>query len=264
MATGKIACEPATAEPEIVSPAEGVRPPFKLPAKPIVAIAAVAIVIILVIAMLPILGGEEEEKGAGGGGGSEGEEVMVPDDYDETFSDSLQHGRILVSGGVPHPEGQGEGETYNLYDIEVKSNNSEIRVESSGNGGRPRWDTGDSNDIDLYLYKPGKDAGGDFEGTNPDDQAATPYINEILEHNPKEVGNYTLRVDCYTSENGNPMQYTVHIQVLYEQGSENETNGGRPEFEEKSTIQAPLYNVVIIPGLPSETNFFTAEALYKE
>lgn len=159
----------------------------------------------------------------GSNGNGDGVEIEIPDDYEETITDSLQRGRCIVPQ-VPDRNGEEEGVTYNLYSVPVEWNISEIKIESDGDGGRPRGDTGDTNDLDLYLYRPGKDAGGDQEDTSPDYQAATPYINEILTIKKKslEFGNWTLRVDCYTSEKGQNVDYTLHIQVTYARGNETE------------------------------------------
>lgn len=156
---------------------------------------------------------------SGSNGGGDDDEVVLPDDYLETHTDSLEHGR-MIAPQVPHPQGEGEGVTYNLYSVPVESNRSEIEIVSSGDGGSPpRIDGGDRNDIDLYLYKPGKNAGGDFDSTEPDYEAATQYIDEGLSEDKLEPGNWTLRVECYT---GNNFQYTVEIQILYALGNETE------------------------------------------
>jgi hypothetical protein len=149
-------------------------------------------------------------------------EEIVPEDYDSgVIPDSLQHGRMIYpfSVFVSDPRGEGEGETYNLYPFPVETNTSEVQIVSDGDPGRPRVDTGDRDDIDLYLYAPGKDAGGDFESTDPDYQAATSSIQEGLSEKLRIPGNWTLRVDCYTGED---VSYTVHIQVFYSSGNKTE------------------------------------------
>jgi len=153
------------------------------------------------------------------GGGNGGNEVVLPENYTETISDSLEHGRMIATR-IPHPQGEGEGVTYNLYTFPVEINRSEIIIVSDGDAGSPpRADGGDRNDIDLYLYEPGKDASGDFDSTDPDYEAATAYIQEALTEDDLDPGNWTLRVECYT---GNNFQYTVEIQVLYSELNEGE------------------------------------------
>jgi hypothetical protein len=156
------------------------------------------------------------------GGGVVEEEVELPDDYIESISDSLERGRMRAPNIPNLLQGEAEGETYNLYDIPIDYNISEITITSDGNpGSPPRGDGGDRNDIDLYLYAPDNEAGGDFDSTNPDYSAATEYIAEALSQDNLDPGNWTLRVDCYT---GSDVQYTIEIQVLY--GSGNETDEG--------------------------------------
>lgn len=161
----------------------------------------------------------------GSGGEGEVEEVELPDDYDSgVVSGSLPHGRNLFpfQVAINDPRGEGEGETYNLYPVPIENNASNVEIVSDGDpGSPPRGDGGDRNDIDLYLYAPDKEAGGDFESTNPDYEAATQYIAEALSQKNLDLGNWTLRVDCYT---GSDVQYTVQIQVIY--GSGNETEEG--------------------------------------
>jgi hypothetical protein len=150
------------------------------------------------------------------------DDIEIPDDYDTgSISDSLDHGRKLfaLQQQTNDPRGEGEGETYNLYTFPVLINISTVQIESSGSGGRPRIDGGDVNDVDLYLYEPGNDAGGNFESTSPRYQAATPSINEVLSEDDIEPGNWTLRVDCFT---GNNVQYNIQIQVIYSIGNETE------------------------------------------
>ena len=165
---------------------------------------------------LPGEGGELESEVEGGD---------VPDDYDSgPISGNLPRGSHIVVQ-VPDPRGEGEGETYDLYQFPVEGNFSKIEITSTGDPGRPRADTGDGNDIDLYGYLPGNDASGDQDSTTPDYQAATPSIREtlIVERTPRRdfIGNWTLRVDCYT---GNNVQYEIHIMVFY--GAGNQTGDG--------------------------------------
>jgi hypothetical protein len=148
------------------------------------------------------------------------EEIAIPEDYDsDVISDTLVHGRKLYAFQQlgDDPRGEAEGETYNLYSFPVETNNSEVQIVSDGDPGRPRIDTGDRNDIDLYIYAPGKDAGGDFEGTDPDHESATSSIQEAITERLRIPGNWTLRVDCYTGED---VSYTVQIQVFYSNGND--------------------------------------------
>lgn len=196
---------------------------FKAP-KTLYGIAGMIVIIIVLALDFAYWAGAIEvgsaTSGSGGGGG--GEEPEVPDDYDVTISGNLEHGRKMYAFQqlTNDPRGEGEGETYNLYPVPVEANISEIQIVSDGDGGRPRIDGGDSNDIDLYLYAPEKEAGGNFESTDPDHEAATPYIEEAIKiSRPLELGNWTLRVDCYT---GNNVQYNIQIQVFYARGNETE------------------------------------------
>ncbi|UCF09135.1 MAG: hypothetical protein JSW28_05520 [Thermoplasmata archaeon] len=148
-------------------------------------------------------------------GEDEGPDEEIPDDYDSgIISDSLAHGRKMYAFQqlMDDPRGEGEGETYNLYPVPVESNTSEVQIVSDGDGGRPRIDGGDRNDVDLYLYSPEKDAGGDFESTDPDYEGASASIQEAISAKRLEPGNWTLRVDCYTGED---VQYTIQIQIFY-------------------------------------------------
>jgi hypothetical protein len=157
--------------------------------------------------------------GSDGGGAEEEEVVEIPDDYDSgELSGSLAHGRQMYAFQqlTADPRGEGEGETYNLYPVPIETNNSEVQIVSDGDGGRPRIDGGDKNDIDLYLYAPEKEAGGDFESTNPDYQGASASIQEAISEKIRIPGNWTLRVDCYTGED---VTYTVQIQVFYSTGN---------------------------------------------
>jgi len=159
--------------------------------------------------------------GDGGGGGGE-EEQIVPEDYDSgVISDSLQHGRKMYAFQqlLDDPRGEGEGETYNLYPVPIETNTSEVLIVSDGDGGRPRIDGGDRNDVDLYLYAPDKEAGGNFESTDPDYQGASSSIQEAISERIRIPGNWTLRVDCYTGED---VTYTIQIQVFYSSGNETE------------------------------------------
>ncbi|UCE73562.1 MAG: hypothetical protein JSV56_11120 [Methanomassiliicoccales archaeon] len=156
--------------------------------------------------------------------GDEDEETDLPEDYDSgVITDSLPHGRNLVAFQqmVGDPRGEGEGETYKLYPVPVEANITKINIESDGDGGGARIDGGDRNDIDLYLYSPEKEAGGDFDTTDPDYEGASPYITEAITVKKKaiDLGNWTLRVDCYT---GNDVSYTIQIQVFYGGGNETE------------------------------------------
>ncbi len=160
----------------------------------------------------------------GSGGGGPSEPIEIPDDYNVTINDDLQRGSH-VTAFVPDPRGEAEGVTYNLYSVLVEYNITEIKIESSGDPeSPPRGDGGDRNDIDLYMYKPGKDAGGDQADTNPDYSAATQYINEMMtiKKSTLEWGNWTLRVDCFTGDN---VQYEIQIQVTYARGNETEEGG---------------------------------------
>ena len=160
--------------------------------------------------------------GSDGGGGEEEVVVEIPDNYDSgEISDSLAHGRQMYAFQqvTADPRGEGEGETYNLYPVPIETNNSEVQIVSDGDGGRPRVDGGDRNDIDLYLYAPDKEAGGDFESTDPDYQGASASIQEAISERIRIPGNWTLRVDCYTGED---VAYTIQIQVFYSSGNETE------------------------------------------
>ena len=167
-----------------------------------------------------------ESLDTGSGGGGEVEEIELPDDYDSgVITDSLPHGRNIFpfQVAIHDPRGEGEGETYNLYPVPIEINTSTVEIVSDGDpGSPPRGDGGDRNDIDLYLYAPEKDAGGDFDSTDPDYSAATQYIAETLNQDNLDPGNWTLRVDCYT---GSDVQYTIQIQVFY--GTGNETDEGK-------------------------------------
>lgn len=160
--------------------------------------------------------------GSDEGGVEEEEDVVIPDDYDSgELSGSLAHGRQMYAFQqfTADPRGEGEGETYNLYPVPIETNNSEVQIVSDGDGGRPRIDGGDRNDIDLYLYAPDKEAGGDFDSTDPDYQGASASIQEQISEKIRIPGNWTLRVDCYTGED---VSYTVQIQVFYSSGNETE------------------------------------------
>ena len=160
----------------------------------------------------------------GSDGDGDGDEVdeEIPDDYDSgIISDSLVHGRKMYAFQqlMDDPRGEGEGETYNLYPVPIETNTSEVQIVSDGDGGRPRIDGGDRNDVDLYLYAPDKEAGGDFESTDPDYQGASASIQEAISERIRIPGNWTLRVDCYTGED---VAYTIQIQVFYPSGNETE------------------------------------------
>ncbi|UCG68144.1 MAG: hypothetical protein JSV09_09975 [Thermoplasmata archaeon] len=157
----------------------------------------------------------------GSGGEGEVEEVELPDDYLDTFSDTLERGSYRRPM-VPDPRGEEEGVTYKLYPFPIEINRSEVTITSDGDpGSPPRGDGGDRNDIDLYIYRPGNDASGDLDSTSPDHQAATQYIAEVLNEDDLDPGNWTLRVDCYTGSN---VQYDIEIVVTYTKG--NETDEG--------------------------------------
>jgi hypothetical protein len=168
-----------------------------------------------------------------GGGGNQDtvtngddDDILVPDDYDSgQISGSLPHGRHLVAFQqiVGDPRGEGEGETYDLYQFPIEANITGLEIVSGGDAGGSRIDGGDRNDIDIYIYAPDKDAGGDFDTTDPDYEGASPYIEEMIQLKKKslDLGNWTLRVDCYT---GSDVSYTVQIQVFY--GGGNETKEG--------------------------------------
>lgn len=160
----------------------------------------------------------------GSDGDDGGDEVEIPDDYQTTYPGSLPRGSYLAPQ-IPDPRGEAEGTTYNLYPVEILTNITEVMITSSGDGGRPRPDGGDKNDIDLYLYAPDKDAGGDLDSTSPDHQAATQYLAEVLPlSRVREYGNWTLRVDCYT---GSDVTYTIDVQVTYARANETaEDDGG--------------------------------------
>jgi hypothetical protein len=148
------------------------------------------------------------------GGGEAIVEIEIPDDYNVTITDTLERGSNAFPF-IPDPRGEEEGVTYNLYPVPIEHNITEISIESTGDpGSPPRGDGGDRNDIDLYFYEPGKDAGGNQADTSPDYSAATPYINEVMNipRRSQEVGNWTLRVDCFTGSN---VQYTITIEVSY-------------------------------------------------
>jgi hypothetical protein len=160
--------------------------------------------------------------GSDSDGGGDEVDVEIPEDYDSgVLSDSLAHGRKMYAFQqlMDDPRGEGEGETYNLYPVPIETNNSEVQIVSDGDGGRPRVDGGDRNDVDLYLYAPDKEAGGDFESTDPDHQGASASIQEVIAERIRIPGNWTLRVDCYTGED---VAYTVQIQVSYSSGNETE------------------------------------------
>jgi hypothetical protein len=161
---------------------------------------------------------------SGSGDDNEEEEVVIPDDYQTSFAGNLPRGSY-VAPQIPDPRGEGEGTTYNLYPIPIESNITEVIISSSGDGGRPRIDGGDSNDIDLYLYEPGKDAGGDLDSTSPNYDAATQYLAEIMTlSRVRDYGNWTLRVDCYT---GSDVAYTIDVSVTYARSNETaEDDGG--------------------------------------
>ncbi len=195
---------------------------FKAP-KILYGIAGMIVIIIVLALDFAYWAGAIEvgstSNGSGGGGGDN--EPVIPDNYEETFSGTLEHGRKLYSfqQWTNDPRGEGEGETYNLYPVPIEYNVSEVQITSDGDGGRPRLDGGDSNDIDLYLYAPGKEAGGNFESTNPNYQMASPSIQEGISLDNLEIGNWTLRVDCYT---GNGVDYMIEIKIFYPQGNETE------------------------------------------
>jgi len=195
---------------------------FKAP-KTLYGIAGMIVIIIVLALDFAYWAGAIEigstSNGPGGGGGDD--EVEIPDDYLETISGSLEHGRKVYAFQqlTNDPRGEGEGETYNLYPVPIEYNVSEIQITSDGDGGRPRIDGGDSNDIDLYLYAPGNEAGGNFESTNPNYEGASQYIQEGISQDNLEIGNWTLRVDCYT---GNGVQYTIDVVVSYVPGNETE------------------------------------------
>lgn len=195
---------------------------FKAP-KTLYGIAGmIAIIVVLALDFAYWAGAIEIGSTSNGSDGvGDGEVPEIPDDYLETISGSLDHGRKVYAFQqlTNDPRGEGEGETYNLYPVSIEYNVSEIQIISDGDGGRPRVDGGDSNDIDLYLYAPRKEAGGNFESTNPDYEGASPYIQEGISQDNLDVGNWTLRVDCYT---GNGVQYTVDISVIYVRGNETE------------------------------------------
>ncbi len=161
--------------------------------------------------------------GASGSGGEDEEEILVPDDYDSgAISDSLQHGRHLVAFQqiIGDPRGEGEGETYNLYPVPILANITGLEIVTDGDDGGSRVDGGDRNDLDIYLYAPEKNAGGDFDTTDPDHEGASPTIKEaIILKRPIDLGNWTLRVDCFT---GSDVSYTVQIQVFYGGGNATE------------------------------------------
>jgi hypothetical protein len=192
---------------------------FKAP-KTLYGIAGM-IVIIIVLALDFAYWAGAIEVGSTTNGSNEGNgdnASVIPDNYEETFSGTLEHGRKLYSFQqlTNDPRGEGEGETYNLYTFPIDWNTSELQITSDGDGGRPRVDGGDSNDIDLYLYAPGKEAGGNFESTDPDYEGASPYIQEGISQDNLEIGNWTLRVDCYT---GNGVEYMIEIKIFYPQGN---------------------------------------------
>jgi hypothetical protein len=152
--------------------------------------------------------------------------MQLPEDYDSgVISDSLAHGRHLVAFQqiIGDPRGEGEGQTYNLYPVPILTNITKLEIVTDGDGGGSRIDGGDRNDIDIYLYAPEKEAGGDFESTDPDYEGATPTIKESIsiKRDSLDFGNWTLRVDCYTGTN---VAYTVQVQVFY--GRENKTEEG--------------------------------------
>lgn len=145
------------------------------------------------------------------------EEMEVPEDYDSgPITDSLPHGQNLVAFQqlIGDPRGQGEDETYKLYQFPILANITKLEIVSSGDGGGSRVDGGDRNDIDLYMYAPDNDPGGDQESTQPDYDSANPYIEESisLKNNSLDLGNWTLRVNCYT---GQDVSYTIQIQIFY-------------------------------------------------
>jgi hypothetical protein len=158
----------------------------------------------------------------GGGGGEV--EVELPDNFEESISGNLDHGRKLWAlAPMNHPQGEGEGETYNLYPVEILINTSELVITSDGDpGSPPRGDGGDRNDLDLYLFAEGNDAGGNFDSTDPDHTAATATIQEQLTQRNLDAGNWTLRVECFT---GDSVSYTIDIQITYSAGNETEEEG---------------------------------------
>ncbi len=197
---------------------------FKAP-KTLYGIAGMIVIIIVLALDFAYWAGAIDvgSTGSGSGENGDGEEVEIPDDYLDAFSDSLERGSYRRPM-IPDPRGEEEGVTYNLYTFPIEINRSEITITSDGDpGSPPRGDSGDRNDIDLYLYRPGNDASGDLETTNPDYQAATPYIAEKFEDDDLDPGNWTLRVDCYTGSN---VQYDIEIVVTYSLGNETDEEGG--------------------------------------
>lgn len=185
----------------------------------------VFIVLIIILALdFAYWAGAIDVMGFGSNGGEDEDvvDVEIPEDYDSgVISDSLVHGRKMYAFQqlMDDPRGEGEGETYNLYPVLIETNSSEVQIVSDGDGGRPRIDGGDRNDVDLYLYAPDKEAGGDFESTDPDHQGASASIQEAISEKIRIPGNWTLRVDCYTGED---VAYTIQIQVFYSSGNETE------------------------------------------
>jgi hypothetical protein len=186
-------------------------------------LAGMTVIILILAADFAMWAGRDLSGSATGSSVEEEEEIDIPDDYDSgIITDSLPHGRHLVAFQqiIGDPRGEGEGETYNLYPVPILSNITGLEIVSGGDGGGSRIDGGDRNDIDIYLYAPEKNAGGDFDSTDPDYEGASPYIDEAITLKKKslDLGNWTLRVDCYT---GSDVSYTIQVQVFY--GGQNAT-----------------------------------------